>query len=877
MEPITPVPIGELGIECEELSDDWEMEESLKDGDEAKEISNDNIEPEKLIKIKSRLENTIAELQCLNRDTTLENTTIAAEKVEALLFDKLLSKKLDDIFPNAILEDKFWKVGEIYIVAEDHYFEFHKIIEIIKNQIQCIQKEIGENQKEYNSSISNSIKMGNQQRTLYMQLHRFTTFVEKTFEQLEKNFRKKNNSFAKTQQANKIGQTTVVNRQPVSYSNKQQVLLSNEGTKIFQNIHNNLSRIDYSIFHENIDIDMCIQRINDLNVSLRQLEKFISSLQKSKRYLKTGNLLVDRHNACFEGEDVIPCLGDCNNCPFYSVGQDCQFKVVNINLFSFYQYFNGWNKEVALEKIMPQLGISIDEPLFIPSFEKLFYTRNLKGDIDLGLKESDSVRFLNENGKFLGDVILKNDTSSVEIPVTVWNGLWYKIPFPEPFPLWNLDKIYKARKDKKVKDIYVTDSLFIAKKVSRRHYNGLWTSFYGGLPAIQNLELDILKGFKVHYIITCHSGYSIEQAFEIALAFYKKIESYVDIDFYVCKKQEKYDDIKFELLNKKDFFRNTHVKKHDKNKYRYLLAPGIMEGDNIMLSGQKGTLKTGLGLLLATSVASGQINPFQLWRSKNRQRAVLYIDSEAGENIFNFYKETYEKSYNIDYDNIPLYFEHLDKKDFDAYSDAGLSTLKKAINSIQRKLFLVIVDHITLSASRESTRGWKKLFAYIKELNYKNITVILICHEVDGETVRKKTSYLKGSKDKFISMNTIISLGHTNKDTENKDTENKGSKFNFGKAQKKQITLKTTHCKRNPYPYWDTPLELEFDLGAEIPKWIYPDCTEYMTEALKALSKTKKIRQDDIALFFNVSQKTISKWLNKGYKNQEERTQKRSS
>ena len=381
-----------------------------------------------------------------------------------------------------------------------------------------------------------------------------------------------------------------------------------------------------------------------------------------------------------------------------------QAKEINYNL----------SEETLVQNILHKFVIQNERDFILNKFFEKLYDNTFK----------QLYSFKDQNGDVVQKVIklLDNEKSGKSfIPCSSWSrknsyeSEYYCLPYPKKQPLYNLDLIV----DKNPEAVILTDSIEIADLNQKQNsYKIIWTSWLPyNVKELEFVDWEPLKnnGIKLYYLITNHSGVSIEESFIKAYQIYKYLKerenlqlqfiqvpveytenfnsvnntaNFLDsnIPAKILKEHieildeglflERYAMAEESLKSKPSFFWEAspeinNVEKDDKPTTKrvkscidYLVRPILNRGDYQYIHAKSGFGKSAFTLSLCASIISGkELFPERWWtvpkNTKYKYNKILYLDYEYDEkryenrkiDFFNPYLPTSKHSQKLCIDN----------------------------------------------------------------------------------------------------------------------------------------------------------------------------------------------------------------------------------
>ena len=451
------------------------------------------------------------------------------------------------------------------------------------------------------------------------------------------------------------------------------------------------------------------------------------------------------------------------------------------SLLELYANINFLREDEAVEKLKDKF--SIDHSVF-SDFDmgktRWYFVRHSS----LSNDERLYYYFKGPNELCLGAVLKEVDGGGKTLlPCTTWvknqneNKHKLSVPFPKPYPLYNLDLICDANSDA---DIYLTDSIEIAydnqHNIPQESWEEtVWTSWYGEKDAVADVDWERLKGKNVRYVLTRHSGFNEQQIYATALAAYHAIKNIVStisfINAFVVFSADntvRYSRGTPKLISEKEFLQEaalclgrdkvySKVKSssyalktiadiEDIKEIDYLLPPVIPQNTVTLLEGLDGIGKTWLALSLGYSISVNK-STFSRWKPEGAKK-VLYIDTQLGDNLFKRRLRTISEMYadkkaveedkesfesNFIWESIHSQMFNLSKKQDRDKIDNMLKEANNLGEYPENVSLLIFDDFSSLVDAELSVKSRKEIYQWLGRFN-KNGCAVLCVNTCDKYT-----------------------------------------------------------------------------------------------------------------------------------------------
>lgn len=440
--------------------------------------------------------------------------------------------------------------------------------------------------------------------------------------------------------------------------------------------------------------------------------------------------------------------------------------------------------------------------------------------------------FRNEYGEIRMQLIKLYDPETQTkclIPVTSWMrgnypyNQYFCVPLPEDKqPLYNLDLLLAPEAE----TVILTDSVELADSNQRNAPDGVvFTSFLCSPGCYDQVDWSPLREKEVWYLITNHSGISLEAAYlkakdiadfllaqeDISLKYIQLKVEYpilrhfesVDtlLDCYRNRKPEVKPESLLLLENDTDFevqyqkavefihskpaewwekenssgeqSRLIEKEKKSLTAISYVMHPILIRGEVTMLYAKEKTGKSALAYSIAARVAAGNsaaskmVVPEQWWAAKGKHK-VLYLDFENKGNISNN-QTKFQDAYLPDAANCPdLLMKDMSGSDIDWTLPAHHQKLLDMIDDAQNSgtpgvdVDLLVIDTYSAFVHGETPQTPSNFRDLMNKLRSRNIAILIVHHaNHEGEA--------KGLKEKCQGL--ALSLKLTRTDVVQEDLE----------------------------------------------------------------------------------------------------------
>ena len=449
-----------------------------------------------------------------------------------------------------------------------------------------------------------------------------------------------------------------------------------------------------------------------------------------------------------------------------------------------YAATHGMPVSVALADLQEKLGVDVDRPL-----SKLSMSERAR-IIQLAVTErfpvlqwQDCMRieFPSEDGLHThGTVAVHRQPDGRKLyvpwaPADHSSGgalMWFPVPFRRPFPLLNLDALHMQPDAPVLLTDCIEAAAFITPpsgqdKLGRSEPPGVAASWYGGRQAIPLVNWKTVRGRDVLYWVLPHSQIPLKEHLETAVRACFELRALPGTKLSFAVAQSLSPFTKARRMSVEEFLEHASdaglgsvieqlqarsrsserraLGRGDRRTVqlsRPLVHPEILRARQVnMLCAEKGLGKTAFAMSLAFCAATGTAL-FKPWGSKGLERTkVLYWDGEMADGTLATRVDANRRHLEQLGVEDDLFFEYY--KRVNVYSEEGRRAIEMVISDVNRRtprdipVGLLVIDNITaMTGGRDDQAGWDEFFSWARELNKKEMTVLVIKHGLNSDDTR---------------------------------------------------------------------------------------------------------------------------------------------
>lgn len=431
----------------------------------------------------------------------------------------------------------------------------------------------------------------------------------------------------------------------------------------------------------------------------------------------------------------------------------------------------------------------VDVPEYFP------WQRSYLHNLNTNQPQFKFYNFYGEDGIFYYSLVqtdkLAPGCNPILLPITFWQKLretWNVHMHIMPLgkhPLYNLHYI----KSLEHATIFLTEHIDIAEANSpaRTTQTGkpyIWTSWYGGIDAVEHVNWSPLLGRTVYFVLMYNSGDSKERI-SLALKLYEKFVKNPNMHFRIITWSVRYeyqrgeespvhdqdslkyltDDSLFDFADKYNVhipdglleYRNRFLfddKVKDYIKAKFLIEPVLKENTLTVLYAPAGIGKSWLAMSCGLALANGK-DVFPGWNvpsSKNVYFVSGEMDIDELNNRVLCLKKAYQSS-DPKNDKFVLRKVRMDlsKREDQEKIEKDLRDLESSTHSyIGKKISLIIFDNLSTLVSKGSyMSNFDLFFEWLEYLKSKKYSILLV-HHSNKESSFLGTSAIKNKTDVLL-------------------------------------------------------------------------------------------------------------------------------
>ena len=340
-------------------------------------------------------------------------------------------------------------------------------------------------------------------------------------------------------------------------------------------------------------------------------------------------------------------------------------------------------------------------------------------------------------------------------------------------PLFNLDHIAFFKNAK----IILTEHLDIVRSLVRINKDSknelLFSSWYGGIENIDNIDWSPLKGRSVYYLLWNNDSFNEhqrKQRLKTAKKLYYKFHADSNMHFKIMIVDtfnndviELDDERLINILNSNNISAPKNLVDYQeslinsnisqKNEMDFLINPVLKKNSLTVLYAPAGLGKTWLGLSMGLAMANGT-DVFKDWEGTRRNQNVLYILGEMDKNEIENRIYDLNKIYLKNPQNANNFLAI--RKDYDLATREDQNAVEEATEEYKRKnaksISVLVLDNLTtLVKNGENKSNWERFFKWIKKLQRKKMTILLI-HHANRQGKHLGTGAIKNQTDFMIRL-----------------------------------------------------------------------------------------------------------------------------